>query len=46
MKWIAIAGGWRKTNYQIEEDIKKEPVADNIDQKETNVNPDDLPKSG
>lgn len=23
MKWIAIAGGWRKTNSQIEEDIKK-----------------------
>jgi hypothetical protein len=23
MKWIAIAGGWRKTNSQIEEDIKR-----------------------
>ena len=23
MKWIAIAGGWRKTNFQVENDIKK-----------------------
>lgn len=23
MKWIAIAGAWRKTNKQVEEDIKK-----------------------
>lgn len=23
MKWIAIAGGWRKTNSQIEQDVKR-----------------------
>jgi hypothetical protein len=23
MKWIAIAGGWRKTDFQIEEDVKR-----------------------